>query len=119
VPPDTSAVYVYVEQMPRLPLVTPATTIAQRLQQLVRLPPEVRTGAVSGDVVVSFLVLPDGYVHDVRVERGLSPACDAAAKRAVASLPRLIPGYQSKRAVKVSLQVPLHFAAPASKQPSK
>jgi hypothetical protein len=37
-------------------LVNPSITIAQRLQQLVRLPREVQTGAVKGEVVISFIV---------------------------------------------------------------
>ncbi|RZL16124.1 MAG: hypothetical protein EOO62_02165 [Hymenobacter sp.] len=124
VPRDTSLVFTYVEQMPRLPvgkgaLVNPAPTIAQRLQQLVRLPREVQTGAVKGEVVVSFIVRPDGYIRAVQVLQPLSPACDAAARQAVAALPRLVPGYQRKVAINTSLRVSLRFAAPTYKQPDK
>jgi TonB family protein len=122
VPRDTSLVFTYVEQMPALPVVKGAQsqpTINQRLQQLVRLPPEVRAGTVQGTVVVSFMVRPDGYIRTVQVTRGLSPACDAAARRAVAALPRLVPGYQNKHPVKVSLSEVLNFAPAARVQSDK
>jgi TonB family protein len=124
VPRDTSLVFIYVEQMPRLPVgkgapVNSDLAIAQRLQQLVRLPREVQTGTVKGEVIISFIVRPDGYVRDVQIVQPLSPACDAAARRAVAALPRLVPGYQSKVAVNTSLRISLRFAAPTVKQLGK
>jgi outer membrane biosynthesis protein TonB len=115
-------VFTYLEQMPALPVIKGAQskpTINQRLQQLVRLPPEVRAGTVQGTVFVSFLVRPDGYIRTVQVTRGLSPACDAAAQRAVAVLPRLVPDYQNKHSVKVSLSEVLNFAPAARIQSGK
>ncbi|TPG62391.1 energy transducer TonB [Hymenobacter nivis] len=109
VPDDTTRVYTYVEQMPRLPRESGAVELVQLIQRNAVLPAEVRAGRVEGPVGVSFVVGRNGRVRAAQITRGLSPAADAAVLAAVGQLPRFVPGRQNGQPVAVSLalQVPL------------
>ncbi|MGI4741568.1 MAG: TonB family protein [Janthinobacterium lividum] len=92
-----------VEQMPKFlgPL-----SVAQYLRATVRRPAHVPAG---GDVYVQFVVGPQGNITSTRIVRGLNPACDAEALRAVAALPRWQPGYQYGQPTAVRFTVPVSF----------
>lgn len=109
VPDDTTKVYTYVEQMPRLPRESGAVELVQLIQRNTLLPAEVREGRAEGPVGVSFVVGRNGWVRNAQITRGLNPAADAAVLAAVAKLPRFVPGRQNGQPVAVSLavQVPL------------
>ncbi|MCA8832329.1 TonB family protein [Hymenobacter pini] len=101
-PKPEDKVYTYVEQMPTLAGTTEAT-IASALQAAVVLPAEVVKGDTEGRVYLSFVVNRDGRTDEAKVLRGLCTACDAAALAAVAKLPRLEPGRQNGKPVRVQL----------------
>lgn len=109
VPDDTTKVYTYVEQMPRLPRESGAVELIQLIRRNTVLPAEVREGRAEGPVGVSFVVGRNGRVRNAQITRGLNPAADAAVLAAVAKLPRFVPGRQNGQPVAVSLamQVPL------------
>ena len=65
------------------------------LHCLLVIPGEVRTGRVDGLVYVNFTVNRNGTISGVRIEKGLSPACDAAALAVVFHLPRGVLGRQN------------------------
>jgi len=110
-PKPEEKVYTYVEQMPRLAGTTEAT-IASALQAGLVLPKEIVQGTTEGRVFVSFVVGLEGKAEDAKVVRSLCPACDAAALAAVASLPRLEPGRQNGKTVRVQLTQALQLYSP-------
>lgn len=72
--------------------------------------PEVaRENGVSGRVMLSFTVNPDGSVSDVKVLRGVDPSLDKEAVRVISSSPKWEPGRQRDRAVKVTYTFPVVF----------
>ena len=64
---------------------------------------------IQGVVVVRFVVLEDGTVGDVVVQKGLHPECDKAAVKCVKSLPRFTPGMQQGKPVRVWYTLPIRF----------
>ena len=108
-------VYTYVEQMPTLPGGSSMGAIATAVQQRLVLPAEVKSGEVTGRNYVRFTIGPKGSLYDLKMEKTLSAACDAAALAAVKKLPRFEGGKQNGRGVAVSITVPVIFAAPNAK----
>lgn len=51
------------------------------LEQELHFPPEALAAGLNGEVGVSFKILPDGSVKNMRVSLPLEPACDAEAMR--------------------------------------
>lgn len=64
---------------------------------------------VQGVVLLRFVVLEDGRVGDVVVQKSLDKHCDAEAIRVVKTLPRFIPGKQQGKAVRVWFTLPIRF----------
>lgn len=78
-------------------------------QHYVVLPEEVRTGAVDGLVVAEAVAGLSDRVYGLRIQQGLSPACDSAALAAVRRLPLLTPGQYRGQTVAMRLFIPLKF----------
>ena len=111
-------VYTYVEQMPVYP-----GGPAQLLQDLTASVayPEAAVGTnVGGNVLVDFIVAPNGRIYEVKLNKGIvaGPGQEATAQAlneaAVAAVKRLKKkwqaGRQNGKAVAVSFTVPLAFA---------
>lgn len=111
-PYDSLRVYTYLSQMPSLPGGFGAMAIGEMLQCLLVVPAEARAGRVEGTVYVNFTVERSGAVSGARIQKGLSPACNAEALAAVARLPCLVPGRQHDRPAAVSLVLALEFWGP-------
>lgn len=62
-----------------------------------------------GTVMVKFKVGKDGSVSDVKVTKGLTHECDAAAVAVVRKLPRFRPAKQNGRPVAVWFNLPIRF----------
>ena len=62
-----------------------------------------------GTVYVSFTVGKDGYVGDVKVDKGVSPALNLEAKRVVRKMPKWIPGKVEGKMVCVKCHLPITF----------
>ncbi|MBL4709905.1 MAG: energy transducer TonB, partial [Flavobacteriales bacterium] len=76
-----------------------------------KFPAIARDAGIQGTVYVRFLVDEKGKVKDVTVVRGVSggKALDREAVRAVNSLPRMTPGKQRGKPVRVQYTVPVKF----------
>ena len=61
-----------------------------------------------GKVYVQFVIDTDGRISQIR-SRGPDKLLEAEAERIIASLPRMIPGKQRGRAVKVPYSIPINF----------
>lgn len=73
--------------------------------------PEIdRRAGLEGTVHLSFIVNGQGEVVEVTILRGISPATDEAAIRAVQKLKRFTPGKQRGRAVSVIFTLPIRVS---------
>jgi protein TonB len=71
--------------------------------------PEIaREMGIQGKVFVLFYIDSKGYVTDIKT-RGPDRLLDEEAERIIASLPKMIPGNQRGKAVKVPYSIPISF----------
>lgn len=105
---EEDKVYNVVEVMPTYPGGEQAllACIAKNLKY----PKSARRNEIQGIVVVRFVVLEDGKVGDIVIQRSLDPECDNAAKKAIKKLKRFTPGRQQGKPVKVWFTCPVKFA---------
>ena len=105
--PDENKVYNSVEQMPELPGGGGNQAIVAAIQKATRYPALALRNQVEGRVFVSFIVDEQGQISDIKVVKGLGSGLDEETARAVSTLPKLVPGKQDGRAVRVSLTEPV------------
>ena len=67
------------------------------------------TQGLTGRVYVSFVIDTDGSVCDVAIQKGVHPALDMAAYRAVCSMPKWFPGMSDGKIVRVRHTLPINF----------
>ncbi len=67
------------------------------------------TEDVQGTVLVSFVVLSDGNIANVKIEKPLFPAFDAEAIRFVKSMPKWVPGKVGNKVVDIKMYFPVDF----------
>ena len=68
----------------------------------------IETG-ISGKVIVSFIVEPDGSLSNVEIYRSASPTLDEEALRVVKKMPKWNPGKQRQKTVRVNCKLPVDF----------
>jgi len=64
---------------------------------------------ISGQVVLRFVVTPDGSIEDVEVMKSLDPSCDREAQNKVKRMPKWNPGKQNGNPVYVYFTLPVRF----------
>ncbi len=79
------------------------------IQKNLKYPEIAAENGIQGKVFIQFAVDSKGQVVDVKVVRGVDPALDAEAKRAVIKSPKWSPGKQRGRPVKVKFTFPISF----------
>lgn len=104
--PKPEKVYTYVEQMPQLPGGGGMAAIANQLMRLLQVP-KLRERPSWPRTKVSFVVGSDGRIYDAQVFL-TDPIAEyrTAMLKAVWTLPRFTPGYQTGKPVAVRLIVP-------------
>lgn len=65
---------------------------------------------ITGKVYISFVVLPNGSIDEVRVVKGLGFGLDEEAIRVVKAMPRWLPGTQNGQPVAVVYNLPIQFS---------
>jgi len=100
-------IFEVVEQMPHFP--GGAASLMRYLSENIKYPIQAQTKGISGRVVVSFVVEPDGTFSDLRVIRSVDPILDKEALRVVRDMPRWIPGKQDGKPVRARYNVPVSF----------
>ena len=105
--PDTIGSYTVVEQMPEFPGGDDA--LKAFLVREIKYPPNARNMSVTGTVYVSFIVLDNGIISDVKVLRGIGSGCDEEAVRVVKLMPNWKPGEQEGKKVDVKYNLPIKF----------
>lgn len=78
-------IFEVVEQMPHFP--GGAASLMRYLSENIKYPIQAQTKGISGRVVVSFVVEPDGTFSDLRVIRSVDPILDKEALRVVRDMP--------------------------------
>lgn len=106
-PEEEPDVFTVVEQQPTFP--GGEAALLRYVSEHVKYPAIAQEQEIQGTVVLRFVVLEDGSIGDVVIQRGLDPSCDKEAVRVVKSLPRFIPGKQQGRPVKVWFTLPIRF----------
>jgi len=95
--------------MPQFPGGTDA--LRDYILKNVKYPENAKSKGIQGVVYVSFVVMTDGKVSDVKVTKGVEESLDAEASRVVNSLPAFEkPGIKNGSAVPVRMALPIYFA---------
>lgn len=84
-------------------------TLINKVKSKATYPEIPRQLGIQGTVYVSFVVDKDGSITDVKIAKGIHEALDEEAIAAVKKLPRMIPGKQFDRPVKVRYTIPVKF----------
>lgn len=105
---NSSQVYNWVERMPELFSGGGVNGIAGTLARRTRLPPLCNAEVPSLQVVVSFIVGPNGVTYGERIEKPSADfRFDSSVLKAVRSLPRMKSGYHKGKLIYVRLAVPV------------
>lgn len=106
---DTSDVFMAgAEVFPEFPGGTQA--LMTYLAKNIRYNPQAIEFRITGKVYISFVVLPNGAIDDVRVLKGLGFGLDDEAIRVVKAMPRWQPGTQNGQPVAVVYNLPIQFS---------
>lgn len=84
-------------------------------------PEEARRAGIEGQLLLSFVVEPDGQVSSIRVNRSLHPLCDSAAVQALRRT-RFAPGRHDGVVRRVRMHLPVRFElidAPVTQGPTR
>ena len=87
---DVNVVYLIPDKMPEYPGGVPA--MMKFLSSNVKYPVEAQKNAISGRVIVQFVVMEDGTLSQAKVIRGVDPLLDEEALRVVKEMPKWTPG---------------------------
>ncbi|RYF12860.1 MAG: energy transducer TonB [Flavobacteriales bacterium] len=79
------------------------------LSENIKYPKEAKDNKIQGKVLVSFTVLKDGALADIKVERKLGYGTDEEAVRVLKLSPKWEPGYQNGKPVNVKYNIPISF----------
>ena len=104
--PD-DVVFTIAEVMPEFP--GGSAKMSEYLSQNIVYPVEAQKAGIQGKVFVSFVIEKDGSVSNVEVMRGIGSGCDEEAVRVVKAMPKLKPGTQRGKPVRVSYNLPVVF----------
>lgn len=67
---------------------------------------------ISGKVIISFVIMPDGKVDITNLEKGIGFGCDDEALRVVKEMPTWVPAEQNGRKVPIRMFLPVMFKLP-------
>lgn len=79
------------------------------LQTALKYPDEARKNKITGRVILSFIVLKDGSITDIKVLRGIGGGADEEAVRVVKESPKWKPGILKGEPVNVAYTMPIFF----------
>ena len=82
--------------------------IQEHVKKNFQYPPMAVELGIEGKVYIQFVIDTDGYIANIR-SRGPDKLLEKEAERIIVSLPRMIPGKQRGRAVKVPYSIPVTF----------
>ena len=110
---DGSGIYTTLDVYPRFPGGDQARLFF--LRSNVKYPPISVKTAVQGEVMVLFVVEPDGSITNVSVNKGIAKECDEEAIRVTKIMPNWEPGRRNGKSVRVLVRMPIVFKIPGRK----
>ncbi|WP_207432707.1 M56 family metallopeptidase [Sabulibacter ruber] len=113
---DKDLVFIAVEQMPEFP--GGAVAMMKYLKEDTAYPEDAKQANISGMMVASFVINPEGKVTDVQVIKKLHPSLDQAFVQSLQKMPNWKPGMQNGKAVSVKYTIPYRVVSPSSKNTS-
>ena len=75
----------------------------------IKYPPMAKDAGIQGIVYVTFVVMENGNIDQVKVLRGIGGGCDEEAIRVVKNMPSWKPGKQRGKSVRVQFNLPIRF----------
>lgn len=111
---SSGKVYDQVEVYPEYP--GGAEAMVTYLMANVKYPEPAKKDNVQGKVMVSFNIMKDGSVNDVKVMRGIGSGCDEEAIRVVKGMPKWKPGQNKGKNVNVHMVLPIQFKLDGGKK---
>ncbi len=100
-------VFLIVEDPPSFP--GGEAKMFEYLGKNLKYPPMAKDAGIQGIVYVTFVVIENGDITDVRVLRGIGGGCDEEAVKVVKNMPKWKPGKQRGKAVRVQFNLPIRF----------
>jgi TonB family protein len=100
-------IFIKVEEMPEFP--GGDVERIRFIQNNLVYPPSAREEGLGGQVIVGFIVEPDGSITDVKILRGVAKILDDEAIRVVKLMPKWKSGIQRNKPVRVIYQMPITF----------
>lgn len=84
-------------------------TLLDYLYSNVKYPDLARKNNIQGVVTITFFVMEDGSIENVKVVKGVGGGCSAEGMRVVKAMPRWSPGILDDEPVKVRYTLPIRF----------
>ncbi|KKN38058.1 hypothetical protein LCGC14_0757340, partial [marine sediment metagenome] len=114
--PDPEISFMVIEDVPVFPGCEDAKDKRVCFQQMMnkhiaknfRYPETAQEMGIQGRVNIMFVIQKDGSIGNVQM-RGPDKNLEAEAQRIIGKLPKMIPGKQRGKAVKVPFSLPIHF----------
>ena len=106
---NDSTIYAVAEEMAQYP--GGSTALLQDISAHLLYPVKAIEDRIQGIVLASFVVEKDGTIGDIKIERTLSPECDAAVVAAIKKLKNFFPAKQGGRPVRSLFKLPIRFRA--------
>ena len=79
------------------------------LVENIKYPAEAKEKGIEGKVFVSFVVMANGSVKDVKILKGIGGGCDEEAMRVISMMPKWNPGTEKGKPVNVAFNLPISF----------
>lgn len=100
-------IFIGVEDMPVFP--GGDRELFRYLNNSLKYPKAASNAGISGTVIVSFIVEPDGSISNLTILKSGTSMLDEEALRVVSSMPRWKPGLQNGKPVRVRMSLPVIF----------
>jgi protein TonB len=100
-------IFTIVEEMPSFP--GGEEKLFKYLGENIKYPQMAKEANISGIVYVTFVVMEDGSIKNVKKLRGIGGGCDEEAIRVVKSMPKWKSGKQRGKPVRVQFNLPIRF----------
>jgi len=100
-------IFTIVEDMPSFP--GGEAKLFEYLGKSIKYPAMAKDAGVQGVVYVTFVVMENGSIENVKVLRGIGGGCDEEAVRVVKKMPKWSPGKQRGKPVRVQYNLPIRF----------
>ncbi len=105
---DEDVIFVFVEERPSFPGGEEA--LYEFLSKNVQYPEAAREKAITGQVLVSFIVEKDGAISNIKIMRNLEEGCGEEVVRVIQTMPRWNPAKQRGKPVRCQFNIPVDFS---------